>query len=141
MSKQYHETQIEVKYRDTDSAGHVSSPVYYDYLQHAYLKFMFSLLDASHSEKIPQIMVKTACEYVKPARFGDILTVRSAVTKFGTKSFEVEYLMSAEGDSRPEPELVARASSTHVMFDYETERTAPVTDDFKRRVLDFQGTL
>ena len=140
MSKQYHETQIEVKYRDTDSAGHVSSPVYYDYLQHAYLKYMFNLLDAKHSEKLPQIMVKTACEYVKPAHFGDVLTVRSSITKFGTKSFEVEYLMSVD-DAKPEPALIARASSTHVMYDYATNRTAPVTDDFKQRVLDFQGTL
>ncbi|VWC62493.1 thioesterase superfamily protein [Burkholderia lata] len=37
MSKRHYETPIHVKYRDTDSMGHVSSPVYYDYLQHSYL--------------------------------------------------------------------------------------------------------
>ena len=44
MSKRHYETPIHVKYRDTDSMGHVSSPVYYDYLQHSYLCYMFDLL-------------------------------------------------------------------------------------------------
>jgi acyl-CoA thioester hydrolase len=145
MSKTHHETPIEVKYRDTDSVGHVSSPVYYDYMQHAYVKYMLELLELPHSEKLPHIMVKTSCEYIKPAKFGDSITVRSSVTRFGTKSFEVEYLMcldkgeatAAEG----EPELVARAASTHVMFDYKSNRTAPVPEEFRDRVLAFQGAL
>lgn len=141
MSKKHHETTIEVKYRDTDSAGHVSSPVYYDYLQHAYLKYMFNLLNASHSEKLPHIMVKTACEYIKPAKFGDVLTVRSSITKFGTKSFELEYLMCVDEPKSAEPVLIAKGSSTHVMYDYANNKTSPVPEDFKSRVLDFQGVL
>ena len=33
MSKSF-QTNVEVRYRDTDSMGHVSSPVYYDYMQY-----------------------------------------------------------------------------------------------------------
>jgi acyl-CoA thioester hydrolase len=143
MSKLHHTTPIEVKYRDTDSVGHVSSPVYYDYLQHAYIKYMFHLLQLPHEEKLPHIMVKTSCEYLKPARFGDSLTVRSSVTKFGTKSFELEYLMCLDkgDDADAEPEIIARGASTHVMFDHGSQRTAAVPDDFKNRVLAFQGAL
>lgn len=32
MARRHDETPIVVKYRDTDSIGHVSSPVHYDYL-------------------------------------------------------------------------------------------------------------
>ncbi|WP_246796994.1 acyl-CoA thioesterase [Burkholderia perseverans] len=136
MSKRHYETPIVVKYRDTDSMGHVSSPVYYDYLQHSYLSYMFDLLDLPKSEKLPHIMVKTQCEYVTPALFGDKLTVKSSVIKFGTKSFEIEHLME-----RDDKTIVARGLSTHVMFDYETNKTTPVPEDFKQKIIGYQGEV
>lgn len=136
MSKRHYETPISVKYRDTDSMGHVSSPVYYDYLQHAYLCYMFDLLELPRTEKLPHIMVKTACEYVSPAFFGENLVVKSSVVRFGTKSFELEHIMEREDQS-----VVARGSSTHVMFDYDTNATAAVPDAFKHQVMAFQGAL
>lgn len=138
MEKKHFETSIEVKYRDTDSMGHVSSQVYYDYLQHAYLTFMHRLLEMPFSEKLPHIMVKTACEYVKPAQYGDTIKVCSSVTRFGSKSFELEHLMvRGDGDDA----VVAKASSTHVMYDYSSNATIPVPEAFKNRVLEFQGVL
>jgi len=135
---QQFETPIQVKYRDTDSMGHVSSPVYYDYLQHAYLEFMFNVLGIPKQEKLPHIMVKTSCEYVQPAMFGDDLIVRSRVTNFGTKSFEIEHIMHRVD---PEDTVVARGLSKHVMFDYKSNRTTPVTDDFKEKIHSFQGAI
>jgi acyl-CoA thioester hydrolase len=138
MDKRHFETSIDVKYRDTDSMGHVSSPVYYDYLQHAYLTFMHDLLKLPLAEKLPHIMVRTACEYLQPAHYGDRLKVKSSVVKFGTKSFELEHLMVRDG---LQGSVIARGSSTHVMFDYASDSTMHVPDDFKDRVMNFQGKL
>lgn len=60
MSNKAFETPVEIRYRDTDSMGHVSSPVYYDYMQSAYLEYMHDLLELPKSEKLPHIMVKTS---------------------------------------------------------------------------------
>lgn len=146
MTRKYFETRIDVKYRETDAMGHVSSPVYYDYLQHAYLTYMHDLLELPYSEKLPHIMVKTSCEYLKPAQYGDTITVRSSVTRFGSKSFELEYLMVRDGqadaeDSADDQAVVARAVSTHVMFDYGSKTTVPVPEEFRTRVLSFQGAI
>jgi len=146
MTRKYFETRIDVKYRETDALGHVSSPVYYDYLQHAYLTYMHDLLELPYSEKLPHIMVKTSCEYLKPAQYGDTITVRSSVTRFGSKSFELEYLMvrdaqAANEDSDDDQTVVARAVSTHVMFDYGSKTTVPVPEEFRTRVLSFQGAI
>jgi acyl-CoA thioester hydrolase len=97
---------------------------------------MFDLLDLPRTEKLPHIMVKTQCEYVSPALFGDKLTIKSSVTKFGTKSFELEHVMQRDDDT-----IVARGLSTHVMFDYDTNSTAAVPDEFKQKVLSFQNEL
>ena len=141
MTKKCYETNIAVKYRETDATGHVSSPVYYDYLQHAYLTYMHDLLRLPFSEKLPHIMVKTSCEYLKPAQYGDTITVRTSVTRFGSKSFELEHLMVRDGAGQDEDAIVARAYSTHVMYDYQNHSTKAVPEEFKTRILSFKGAI
>lgn len=137
MSKSF-QTNIEIRYRDTDSMGHVSSPIYYDYMQTAYLEFMHHILELPKSKKLPHIMVKTSCEYISQAKYGDKLCVFSHITKFGTKSFEMEHMMHIDDANR---ELVAKATSVHVMYDYEKQGTYAVPEDFKNTILDFQDVL
>lgn len=136
MTQRCFETNIEIRYRDTDSMGHVSSPVYYDYMQSSYLEYMHSILSIPKEKKLPHIMVRTACDYVSQAKYGERLVVCSRITKFGTKSFEMEHVMHVDDEKR---EIAARATSVHVMFDYEKQATYSVPDDFKHAVLSFQG--
>lgn len=138
MTKRCFETPIEVKYREVDAMGHVGSAVYYDYLQHAYLSFMHALLDMPPTEKLPHIMVKTACEYIRPAHYGDRLKICSSVTRFGSKSFDLEHLMMLDNN---ENAIVAKGYSTHVMFDYSNNASLPVPEEFKAKVERFQGAL
>ncbi|RJE89287.1 acyl-CoA thioesterase [Paracoccus onubensis] len=135
MDEKPYVTEIEIRYRDTDSMGHVSSPIYYDYLQSAYLEYMHDLLRLPKDRKLPHIMVRTSCEYVSQAVYGDRINVLSRVTRFGTKSFEMEHVMRLADDSARE---VARAASVHVMFDYEAQKTYPVPDEFKSAVATYQ---
>lgn len=137
MDEKPYVTEIEIRYRDTDSMGHVSSPIYYDYLQSAYLEYMHDLLRLPKDRKLPHIMVRTSCEYVSQAVYGDRINVLSRVTRFGTKSFEMEHVMRLADDSARE---VARAASVHVMFDYEGQKTYPVPDEFKSAVATYQGS-
>jgi acyl-CoA thioester hydrolase len=137
MRKSFH-TNIEIRYRDTDSMGHVSSPLYYDYMQTAYLEYMHSILEIPKMKKLPHIMVKTSCEYISQAKYGDKLRVFSHITKFGTKSFEMEHVMHIDNESR---EVIAKATSVHVMYDYEKQATQAVPEEFKQTVMAFQGAL
>lgn len=132
------QTLIEIRYRDTDSMGHISSPVYYDYMQTAYLEYMHHLLEIPKSKKLPHIMVKTSCEYISQAKYGDKLRISSHIVKFGSKSFEMEHIMHLDS---PKKEVVAKALSVHVMFDYEKQATYLVPEDFKKMVMSYQGSL
>lgn len=135
MTDKAFETPIEIRYRDTDSMGHVSSPIYYDYMQTGYLEYMHDLLELPKSEKLPHIMVKTSCDYVSQALYGEQLVVLSRVTKFGGKSFEMEHEMRL-GDTTGR--VVAQAQSVHVMFDYQRQATYPIPDSFKAAIAAFQ---
>lgn len=135
MTETAFETRIKIRYRDTDSMGHVSSPVYYDYMQSAYLEYMHELLDIPKSDKLPHIMVRTTCDYVSQAKYGDAMVVCSRVTDFGSKSFEMEHVMHIDDADR---RVVARAHSVHVMFDYAAQQTYPVPEKFRDQVAQFQ---
>ena len=140
MTRNSYQTHVEIRYRDIDSMGHVSSPIYYDYMQTAYLAYMHSILEIPKAKKLPHIMVKTACEYVSQAKYGEKLRVLSHVTKFGTKSFEMEHVMQLD-DPKRENEIVAKATSWHVMYDYDKQATYALPDAFKQTVLAYQGSL
>jgi acyl-CoA thioester hydrolase len=81
-------------------------------------------------------MLKTSCEYVHPAKWGDTLEVHARITRLGTKSFDIEYLITLMGD---EERVIAKGASTHVCYDYELERTVPLSADFRERVRAYQG--
>lgn len=132
------QTKLEIRYRDTDSMGHVSSPVYYEYMQTAYLEYMHRILEIPKTDKLPHIMVKTSCEYIAQAKYGDQLVVLSHVSKFGTKSFEMEHIMHIGDEQGP---VMAKAVSTHVMYDYDKQATQPVPESFRQTVMAYQGSL
>ena len=132
------QTNIVIRYRDIDSMGHLSSPVYYDYMQFAYLEYMHKIMEIPKSQKLPHIMVKTSCEYVSQAKYGDGLCVLSHVTKFGGKSFEMEHVIHMNNEHG---EVVAKMASVHVMYDYEKQATYPIPDAFKQTVMAYQGSL
>ncbi|EAY70776.1 hypothetical protein BDAG_03583 [Burkholderia dolosa AU0158] len=105
---------------------------------HAYLAFMHDLLDIPAAEKIPHIIGKTSCEYRRPARYGDTINVKCRVTRFGTKSFDIEYLMELDENA---DKLIAVGQSSHVTFDYESGTPIPIPDTFKQAVIDFQNCV
>jgi acyl-CoA thioester hydrolase len=127
--------RFDVTYRDQDPAGHVSATMYYVYMLNAYMAYAHELLDVPLDQGIPQIMVKTSCEYVHPAKWGDTLEVSARITRLGTKSLDIDYVITRVDGAAT---VIARGASTHVAYDYETERTVPLTDAFRERVRLYQ---
>jgi acyl-CoA thioester hydrolase len=138
MDAQSYNVKVLVKYLDTDTFGHVSAPVYYEYMLHAYLEFMHLIMAIPKAEKLPNIMLKTACEYYHPVKYGDVIDICARVLKIGKKSFDVEYLMSIEEENGKRQ--VARGQSTHVMYDYERSCSIDIPDSFKRQIEMYQST-
>ncbi|KDB10191.1 hypothetical protein LIG30_0932 [Burkholderia sp. lig30] len=127
--------QFDVAYGDQDPAGHVSATMYYVYMLNAYMLYAHELLDVPMTDGIPQIMLKTSCEYVHPAKWGDSLEVNALITRIGTKSFDIEYRITIAGDAT---RVIATGRSTHVAYDYATERSVPLSDAFRERVRAYQ---
>jgi YbgC/YbaW family acyl-CoA thioester hydrolase len=105
MPEVFRMTRI-VEFSDTDMAGIVHFSAFFRYMEaaeHAFLRSLgLSVVMDWEGERIGWPRVSVACDYVKPARFEDVLTVSVAVEKLGRSSatYAFEFLKEGEPAAR-----------------------------------------
>ncbi|MBU0506600.1 acyl-CoA thioesterase [bacterium] len=135
MNSKYNiNTKVTVRFSDTDAMGHLNNAKIFSYMEEGrvtYFKNVFPDQDlAKHFDVFPFIIAQIQAEFKSPAYCGETLVVSLGITKFGTKSFTMEYDITEEKTGRP----VATGSSILVMFDYKTQKTFPIPDEFKAKI-------
>jgi acyl-CoA thioester hydrolase len=125
---------VDVRFRDLDILNHVNNSVYATYFESARLAYYESLTGLPH-DRIDIILAQLTITYRTPALYNDRLGVGVRVASFGNKSFQMEYNIIRVGDAAQ----IATARSVLVMYDYETGKTVPVSEDFRRLVAERQG--
>ncbi len=98
MLKQ-HEIQLRVRYDETDPMGFVHHANYLKYLEIGRTE----LLRASggnyrrmEEEGMLVVVVRLACRYHRPARYDDLLTIRTTVVRINSAKIEHEYEVSRD---------------------------------------------
>lgn len=122
-------TQL-VGFRDLDGLGHVNHAVYLTYFEAARLAYYASLTGHIGLDQLDVILVEASATYYAPASFGDQLKIGARISRMGTKSFDMEYLIVRVQDGR----RIAAGRSAQVMYDYAAGRSFPITDAFRAQV-------
>ncbi|OFW11452.1 MAG: hypothetical protein A3H96_00680 [Acidobacteria bacterium RIFCSPLOWO2_02_FULL_67_36] len=129
--------RLEARFRDCDPMGHVNNAVYLTYLEQARFAHWRSLWGFGGDKAAPDIpgviLARVEIDYRAPARYGDSLEVRIAITAVGRTSFTYEYEI-VDG-----PRVVATARSVMVMYDYAANRPVPIPDSLKQMLTTRQG--
>ena len=82
-----HETKIRVRYGETDTMGYVYYGNYADYYEVGRTEMVRNLGMTYHSMEESGIMlpvIHLECKYLKPARYDDLLTVRTIIRTLPT---------------------------------------------------------
>lgn len=114
-----------VRFRDLDGMGHVNNAVFSTYLEQARLAWF------GQDEETPLrdvILARTEIDFRAQVGEGEIVDIGVRPVRVGTKSFELEYELRADG------RLVAEAKSILVGYDYARGESVPVPDRWKRRL-------
>jgi acyl-CoA thioester hydrolase len=113
MLKQ-HEIQIRVRYSETDAMGFLHHSNHLAYFEEGRTE-LFRASGGSYRDMESQglflVVVKLECRYHAPARYDDLLTLRTTVTRISPAKLEHEYELFR--DSR----LLARGHSTLACVD------------------------
>jgi acyl-CoA thioester hydrolase len=120
--------------RDLDGFGHVNNAVYMTYIENARVAYLWEVVDATSIDKIRNIIASVALEFRAPATYGETIEVGTRVERIGTKSFVLRHEIRTS-DGR----LLAEATTTQVMYDYDSDATVPVPDDWRRLIDAYEG--
>ena len=128
----------EVRYGDLDPQGHVNNAKYLTYFEQArvyhFMKIGLFSKDQSFME-IGVIVADIHIRYKAPTHYGDNIKTGARVTKIGNKSMTVEQcVMNADTGH-----VMASGEVILVTFDYKTQKTISVPDDWKKKISEFEG--
>ena len=118
----------EVRFRDLDPMGHVNNAVFLTYLEQARVAFFSEMGAATGLEDMNMIVARVEIDFKAPVRLGQEVEVSVRASRFGTKSFDLDYELRVEG------ELVAVAKSIQVAYDYNRREPIPVPAEWREKL-------
>ena len=110
-------TTRRVEFGDTDMAGIMHFSNFFRFMESAETDFLhargLSVSWGTDGVKYGFPRVSASCDYRRPARFEDVLTVAVELEKLGQKSVTYRFEFRIEGKSDAEPIAVGRITSVY----------------------------
>jgi acyl-CoA thioester hydrolase len=116
-----------VRFRDLDAMGHVNNAVFLTYIESARVAFL-QHLGAATLESMQIIVARIEIDFRAPVSLGDEVEISVRASRFGDKSFDLDYVLKVGG------KVVAEAKSVLVGYDYGTGETIAIPDDWRERM-------
>lgn len=126
---------IDVRFRDLDALGHVNNAVYFTYFEEGRKSLFQKLFGNTDPYEFRFILAHVCCDYLIPAKLNDRLTLHVTIGDIGNKSFKLSYELS---DRIDESKIFAKGESVQVCFDYKNNRSIPVSDGLKNKLLEIR---
>lgn len=114
---EFYETTVRVRYAETDQMGVVYHSNYYIWFEIGRVELLrqmgFSYKEMEQKEDSYIVVVETNCRHLRPARYDDVLRIRTRIAEAGTRTirFSYEVLNEASGHR------IATGETMHVVCD------------------------
>ena len=118
------------RFSDLDPMGHVNNAVYLTWIENARIEFLRRLgaFDRPDIQEMAMILARAEVDFRAPIGFGDEIEIGVRTARLGTKSFDLEYELRS-GDR-----VVAQAKTVLVAYDYGTNESREIPDEWRRRL-------
>ena len=117
-----------VRFRDLDPLGHVNNAVFLTYIEQARVAFLAEVGAATGLEEMNLIVARVEIDFKAPVRFGQELEISVRASRFGTKSFDLDYVLRVDG------EVVAESKSVQVAYDYDRREPIPLPSGWREKM-------
>lgn len=124
-----HEIQIRVRYSETDAMGYLHHANYFPYFEMGRTELLRASggnYRAMEEEGLFMVVVQAECKFRRPARYDDLLTLRTRIARITPAKLNHEYELLRDG------EILAVATTTLACVD----RTGAI-----RRIPEAFGTV
>lgn len=137
MSAYHFSIPIEPRYADLDPQWHVNNVRFLAYLEQARLTYLvqLGLWDGSDFNQLGLIVADIHIAYLNPMTLWQKGQVEMRTERIGNKSLTFTYrLINVEDGS-----VFATAESVMVAFDYVTQKSIRVPDDWREKISAYEG--
>ncbi|MDC0303652.1 acyl-CoA thioesterase [Flavobacteriales bacterium] len=124
----------QVRFRDTDALGHVNNAVYLSWMELGRMAFTDAILPEIDWTKIGFILAHVSIDYLEPVFLGDNVKVHMRADKIGGKSVVLECLITKTDNDGERP--TAKGNNIIVAFDYQTNKSVPIPESWKKAMSD-----
>jgi acyl-CoA thioester hydrolase len=125
---------IDVRFRDIDSMGHVNNAVFFTYFEEGRKAFLHTLFNIMHPEDYNFILAHISCDFLRPVKLDDSIMLQLWVGEIGEKRFNIKYSLVNSSD---ESIIYAKGKSVQVFFDYKKNKTAPISKYFMEKISNY----
>lgn len=129
--------QLTVRFRDCDPLGHLNNAVYLTYLEQArfhlwraQFNYVAKAVSDGGRRGLGFILAKAEIDFTAQARYGETLEVRLGLDSVRRSSFTYVYEI-VNVETR---QVVARARTVQVRFDYDAQQPVPVDDELREKL-------
>ncbi len=126
---------IKVIFRDLDGMRHVNHAVYLNYCEAARNEYWIEVTGIRNVEEYDFVLAELTARYLAPARLGDELIIACRVTELRRSSFLIEHEIRKADTGQ----VIFEMTSAQVMFDYETDKSIPISDKRRKQIEEFEG--
>lgn len=130
-----YETELQMRFGDTDAMGHVNNAKVITYLELGRVGFFADVVGVERAEDYQFILAEVTCRYRIPIQLQDRVRIRMHVTDVSRSSFRFRCELFDPRDGR----VFVEAETVQVMFDYATGRPRPIDDAFLSKVRNYVG--
>ena len=124
----WHETQVRVRYAETDQMGIVHNANYLVWFEVGRSEFCrakgFSYKEMEEADNALLVVAESYCRYKSPAYYEDVITIRTKIGEVRSRSLSFFYEVHRESDAT----LIAEGETLHVVTDKDKKvRVLPET--------------
>jgi len=130
-----YETEVQLRFGDTDAMGHVNNAKVVTYLELGRVRFFADVMGVERAEDYRFILAEVSCRYRIPILLHDRVVVRMHITDVHRSSFRFRCELFDPRDGR----VFVEAESVQVMYDYAAGKPVPVDAGFLDRARDYIG--
>jgi len=117
-----------VRFRDLDVMGHVNNAVYLTYIESARVAYLQDLGAAATLEDMSIIVARIEIDFRAPVGFGEEVEISVHASRFGEKSFDLDYVLRVGG------KVVDEAKSVLVSYDYGKGEAVELSEEWREKL-------
>ena len=123
--------ELEVRFADMDSLGHVNNAVYLTYFEQVRMAYWMHVMKKADLSGMNMILARAEVDFRSPLIAPETIEVGVGCTSIGRTSFVLQQDMHERKTGR----LVAEARKVLVHYDYAVGRPRAIGEDLRRMIL------